>query len=98
MRALKIIELLRPYITDARWSVMQKVVAQRTHYVTVVLEEIFQEHNVSAAVRSVEAFGIQNIHSVEHNRFSARKGISKGAEQWITLNRYGAAEDGIARC
>ena len=69
---------------------MERVLDLRTQSLTVVLEDVFQPHNASAAVRSCECFGIQDVHIVE-GKFPYRlnKDVVLGASKWIELHRYG---------
>lgn len=76
-------------ITPERRSLLESRALERTRYVTVVLEDLYQAHNMSAIVRSCDCFGIQDVHIVEEqHRFSLSKGIVKGAEQWLSLKRH----------
>ena len=62
---------------------------------TVVLEDLYQAHNLSAIVRTSDCFGIQDVHIIEERHmFSLSKGIVKGAEQWLTLERHRVQQSG----
>ena len=62
---------------------------QRTRYVTVVLEDIYQSQNASAVVRTCECMGLQDVHVVESkSAYSVNKKVIKGANKWIDLIRY----------
>lgn len=66
-----------------------EVLAQRTRYLTVALEDIYQPHNASACLRSCECFGVQDVHLLEGRyRFEANRDVALGAQQWLTLHRY----------
>jgi len=85
-------------ITAERAARIEAVLASRTRHLTVVLEDIYQSHNASAAVRSCECFGIQDLHVIESaNRFRPNKSIVQGAAKWVSLNRY-KGTDATARC
>ena len=60
-----LIEHLSGCVTERRLARMHDVLAQRTGWLTVVLEDIFQPHNASAVLRSCECFGVQGVHIVE---------------------------------
>ncbi len=82
----KLIDYLSMYITENKKDKIKEVIVDRTRYVTVIMEDIFQPHNASAIVRSTECFGIQDIHIIEkRNIFSPNNGIAKGSSQWISL-------------
>ena len=73
---------------------------QRTRYVTVVLEDIFQSQNASAVVRTCECMGLQDVHVVESkSAYSVNKKVIKGANKWIDLIRYrGKDSNNIEDC
>ena len=76
-------------ITEQRLQRMTEVLANRTRYITVVLENIYQPHNASAVLRSCDAFGIQDVHIIENgNRFSSNPAVDMGTSQWLTMYRY----------
>ena len=56
---------LAQFVTDKRKHLFKTVLSQRTRHFTVVLENIYQQHNASAVVRSCDIFGVQDIHVIE---------------------------------
>ncbi len=85
---------LSQFITERRKSLFDAVIEQRTNYLTVVLEDIYQAQNASAVIRSCDCFGIQNIHIIENkNEYAINPDVVKGASKWITLNRYREQEN-----
>lgn len=90
-KALKteLINYLREFVTEDRWQTINEVIENRTRYLTVVLEDIYQPHNASAVLRSCDCFGIQDVHIIENkNEFDPNKGVTIGADKWISLNSY----------
>ncbi len=96
----KLIEYLKDFTTESRWETIQKVLSQRTNYITVVLEDLHKPHNANAVLRSCDGFGIQDIHIIENrNEFDAERTVSIGAHQWLTLNKYNESEiDNLSVC
>jgi tRNA (guanosine-2'-O-)-methyltransferase len=88
------------YISDHKKDFMEKVLAERTRHITVVLEDIYQSQNASAVVRTCECMGVQDIHIVEnHSRYSVNPKVLKGANKWIDLIRYNVKnENNTASC
>ena len=85
----EIIALLSPLLTEKRKKRIEDVLSLRTRYITVVLYDLYHEHNMSAVVRSLEAFGIQDCYVIEkENRFCPSPGVAIGAEKWITIKRF----------
>ena len=87
-------DLLHDLISDRRKERIEQILGIRTRFITVVLDNLYHPHNMSAVVRSCEAFGIQDIHAIEkENRFDPNQGIAMGSQRWITLRRHASAED-----
>jgi len=96
-RSVLINQLLQ-YITENKKDKMFEVLAQRTNYVTIVLEDLFQPHNASAALRTCDIFGIQNIHVVETNyTFKPVDSVSMGSSKWVDIYRHSTITDAIAQ-
>ncbi len=84
-------------VTSNRLSVLKDVVDLRTRYISVVLENIYQPHNASAVIRSMDCFGVQDLHVIEKNRtFRANPEVSLGASRWISIRRYRCENDGAS--
>jgi tRNA (guanosine-2'-O-)-methyltransferase len=82
-------DFLGNYITENRRATIEKVLGQRTRYMTVVLEDIYQSQNASAVVRTCECMGLQDLHIVESNsKYSVNKKVLMGANKWMNLLRY----------
>lgn len=70
---------------------MLSVLAKRQNNLTVVLENVFDPHNISAVLRSCDAVGIQEVYVLTtkappHQRWGFRS--SSGAYKWITVHQY----------
>lgn len=77
---------LQEMILPTRYQRMLKVVQQRTRYFSVILENLYDAHNISAILRTAEAYGMQDIHIIEdQNSFKVSQGITMGADKWLTL-------------
>jgi tRNA (guanosine-2'-O-)-methyltransferase len=86
---LKLLSYLEEFISIARREHFLRVLEERTKFLTVAIEDVFQLHNTSAVIRSCEVFGIQEAHVIE-GRFGKRldKNIAMGAQQWVDIHRY----------
>lgn len=87
---------LEGFLTEGRRQRFLEILQQRTKFLTVAMEDVYQLHNTSAVLRSCDAFGIQEVHVVEE-RFEKRldKNIAMGAEQWVDVHRYRTTSDCI---
>ncbi|MRH99920.1 TrmH family RNA methyltransferase [Kriegella sp. EG-1] len=85
----QLLKYLEEFITPERKDRFAKILDDRTKYITVAIEDVFQLHNTSAVIRSCEIFGIQEAHVIE-GRYGKRldKNIAMGAEQWVDVIRY----------
>lgn len=77
------------FISDHKKETIQKVLRHRTRHVTVVLEDIFQSQNSSAAIRTCECMGLQDVHIIENScKYQVNTSVIKGANKWMNLLRY----------
>ena len=85
----ELITYLSQFVTERRFNLMKEIAAQRTRYLTVVLEDIYQPHNASAVLRTCDCLGIQDVHIIENkNRYTLNPDVELGAAQWLNLVRY----------
>ena len=71
---------LEGFVTEKRKDLFKKILQDRTRHFTVVLEDIYQQHNSSAVIRSCDIFGIQDVHVIE-NKYNSKvsRHVAKGA-------------------
>ena len=62
----KLLTYLEGFVTEKRKNLFRQILKNRTRHFTVVLEDIYQQHNSSAVIRSCEIFGIQDVHVIEN--------------------------------
>ena len=85
----EVIAYLGGFVSDRRKERMEQVLAWRTRFLTVVLEDLYQPHNASAVLRSCDCFGVQDVHVIENrNVYEVHAGIDVGASGWLDLHRY----------
>jgi tRNA (guanosine-2'-O-)-methyltransferase len=90
---------LKQFISEARLAKIEQIVAARTRYITVAVEDIYQPHNASAVMRSAECFGVQDLHVIENkNKYTPSKEIAKGASKWLTLHHHNGQENNTLSC
>ena len=89
-----LIEYLSSVITEERFAQIQEVLKNRTRYLTVVLEDIYQSQNASAVLRTCDCFGIQDVHIIENkNEYNINPDVVQGASKWLSLNYYNEREN-----
>jgi tRNA (guanosine-2'-O-)-methyltransferase len=90
----QLINFLSGFLTDERHELFNKILDQRTRYLTVVLEDIFQPQNASAVLRTVDCFGLQDVHVIENrNQFNVDREVAMGASKWLDVKKYAEKEN-----
>jgi tRNA (guanosine-2'-O-)-methyltransferase len=88
-RELKVFHHLAQFVSDHKKQFIDKVLAERTRHLTIVLENIYQSQNASAVVRTCECMGIQDVHIVENTaKYLLNVRVLKGANKWMNMMRY----------
>ncbi|HMP99464.1 MAG TPA: RNA methyltransferase [Cyclobacteriaceae bacterium] len=76
-------------INENRKALLQKVLNQRTRYITLVLEDIVNSQNASAVLRTAEGMGLQDVHIIDQaNKYVLNKGVLKGAYKWLNIYKH----------
>ena len=95
----KLLTYLEGFVTDKRKNLFRNILQDRTRHFTVVLEDIYQQHNASAVIRSCDIFGIQDVHVIENKyRSKVSRHIAKGSQKWLTFNRYNEDKNNTIDC
>jgi len=95
----KLIDYLSGFVTPLRRKRFDDVLRNRTRYVTIALEDIYQPHNTSAVLRSCDCFGIQDVHIIENkNAFAVNPDIALGASKWLSIKQYNKSENNTPDC
>jgi tRNA (guanosine-2'-O-)-methyltransferase len=85
----ELIAYLESFVTANRIRTINQNLANRTRYLTIILENIYQSHNASAVLRTCESLGIQDVHIIENNNpFKTNSEIALGSEQWLNIYKY----------
>lgn len=95
--ARRVIETLEPLVTPQRARRLRQVLAARSEQVAFVFERMIDPHNFSAALRTLDAFSFQSVHQVHPGeRLGFSRGITIGAERWLTLETAADTESCFA--
>ena len=76
-------------ITPNKIVLFDRIAAERTRYLTIALENIYQEHNASAVLRTCDCFGIQDLQVIEKdNQYQIQRDIAMGSGRWVDLHNF----------
>lgn len=84
-------------MTPERRNRIIEVLKKRQADITVVLENVFDPHNISAVMRTCDAIGIQDIYVLNtkiapHKKWGAKS--SSSAANWLSIHQF----DNAAEC
>ena len=80
--------VLHTRLTDQRRARMLDSVAQRSAWVRLVLQDVHDPHNVSACLRSAEAFGLQCVDVVNLRHKYRTSGVARGSDRWLSIRMW----------
>lgn len=85
----KMIEEFGEKLTERRRTILNDILQKRTRHFTMVLEDLYDPHNISAVIRTSEVFGLQDVHIIEElNAYRINKSVLKGSFKWMQLYKY----------
>lgn len=83
-------------MTPERSDRLTKVLNKRQPDLTVVLENVFDPHNISAVMRTCDAVGIQDMYILNHKIPPHKKWSEKtssSAAKWLTIHQFTDAQE-----
>jgi tRNA (guanosine-2'-O-)-methyltransferase len=86
-------------MTPERFNRLTAVLNKRQPDITVVLENVFDPHNISAVMRTADAVGLQDIFILNtkiprHKKWGEKS--SSSAAKWLTIHQYTNADECFA--
>src|SRR4030095_5081924 len=92
LRSLKYKSLMTP----ERREKLQSVLNKRQNDITIVLENVFDPHNISAVMRTCDAVGVQEVYVLNtkiarHKKWGVKS--SSSAAKWLTIYQFENAEE-----
>ncbi len=83
-------------MTPERYTRLISVLNKRQPDLTIVLENVFDPHNVSAVMRTSDAVGIQDVYILNnrippHKKWGYRS--SSTAAEWLTIHQFTNVEE-----
>lgn len=85
----QLINHLKEFASDRRVELIDSIAPNRTRYITIALENIYQPQNASAVLRSCECMGIQDVHIIENsNEYNINPDVVMGSNKWLDIYNY----------
>jgi len=83
-------------MTPERKAKLESVLSKRQDDITIVLENVFDPHNISAVMRTCDAVGVQELYVLNtkiprHKKWGAKS--SSSAAKWLTVYQFENAEE-----
>ena len=84
-------------VTVERATAFRQVLARRTTRLAVVVEDCYDPHNATAAMRRCDIFGIHRVHvTTGRSRFKVNRRVSQGAHRYLDLRIHPTIEEAYA--
>lgn len=83
-------------MTPERYNKLTAVLNKRQGDIAIVMENVFDPHNISAVMRTCDAVGVQDIYILNtkiprHKKWGAKS--SSSAAKWLTVHQYENAKE-----
>ncbi len=75
-------------LQPSRRERLLEVSAKRTEHIRLVVQDIHHPHNISACLRSAEAFGILHTDVVTMKESFKPSTVARGVHHWLKIHRY----------
>lgn len=88
---------MKKSITEKRMNRIREVLARRQKDLTLIMDNIWDPHNVSAVLRSCDAFGVLGVHLFYNNSVFPELGAksSGSAKKWVDCTEHQSAPEMI---
>lgn len=94
-----LLEYLQNFMMEERAIRFDEILEYRTRHFTMIVEDVYQDRNASAILRSCDCFGIQDVSIIEReNKYKIAREIAKGSEKWVNATIYDGYENNTRKC
>ena len=95
----KVSSELAQLVTEHKSELFDQIAAQRTDYISVVIENLYKEHNASAVLRTCDCYGIKKLHVIENeNEYKVNREIALGAGKWVDIENHSTGNPPTLEC
>lgn len=86
------------YMTPERFDRLKDTLNRRQPDLTVVTDEVHKAHNLSAIIRTCDAFAVPMVHAIwPYDDYRTFRGKAQGSQNWVDVNTYRTTEDAISQ-
>ncbi|MBY6064440.1 tRNA (guanosine(18)-2'-O)-methyltransferase TrmH [Pseudidiomarina sediminum] len=84
-------------MSPERYARINALLDQRQPDLTLCLESVHKNHNLSALIRTADAVGLHDVHAVWFDRRGKVKGgTAMGSQQWVKVHHHSSTEEAFA--
>ena len=95
----ELIDYLRQFMSEERYQRIVEIASQRTRHFSIVVENLYQSHNMSAILRTAECIGIQDVYTIENNfQYEISPQVSLGSHKWLSIHQYNELKNNTIEC
>lgn len=99
MNKKELLPILLNMISDNKNDLFEEIINMRTKHLTIVIENMYQEQNASAVIRTADCLGVQDVHIIENNnKLRINPEISLGSSKWMNIHQYYKSENNTLNC
>lgn len=85
-------------MTPERYARLKDTLNRRQPDLTVVTDEVHKAHNLSAIIRTCDAFAVPKVHAIwPHDDFRTFRGKAKGSQHWVDVETYRTTESAVSQ-
>jgi len=96
---VQLIDYLRHFMSEERYGRILETACRRTRHFSVVVENLYQSHNMSAILRTAECLGIQDVYMIENNfQYEISPQVAMGANKWLSIYQYNKLKNNTIQC
>ncbi len=87
--------LVEQLLTNDRLERFRRIAATRLNCLTLLSENLTDPHNISACIRSAEAFGLPSVHVVSPRPYEINEHVSQYADRWLDVQCHDTAQRAV---
>lgn len=80
-------------MTPERFSTLTRALQKRQPDLTVIAEDAQKSRNIAALVRTCDAVGVMEVHTISANDVRRHRMVAAGSNKWVPLRRHKTARD-----